>query len=156
MDVKETLHFKIGLCGSSKHKQPVFVISIDDVEYHRTSLTQDPAVVEYFEFTADMSNGDHGINITLLNKESGDTRQDVDGNIIDDMVLSIESIEIDEIDIGPLKWTSSSYFPDYPAEYNNQDQKNIKEVKNCVNLGWNGTWRLPFASPFYIWLLDNL
>ena len=48
MDVKETLHFKIGLCGSSKHKQPVFVISIDDVEYHRTSLTQDPAVVELF------------------------------------------------------------------------------------------------------------
>ena len=119
-------------------------------------LTQDPAVVEYFEFTADMLDGEHSINVTLLNKESSDTTQDSSGTIINDMILCIESIEIDEIDIGVLKRTVSSYFPVYPSEYNNENQKSIKEVKNCVNLGWNGTWKLPFASPFYIWLLENL
>ena len=156
MEVKEKLHFKIGLSGSSKQKQPAFTISIDEVEYHRSMLTQDPAVVEYFEFTADMLDGEHSINVTLLNKESSDTTQDSSGTIINDMILCIESIEIDEIDIGVLKWTVSSYFPVYPSEYNNENQKSIKEVKNCVNLGWNGTWKLPFASPFYIWLIENL
>jgi hypothetical protein len=72
------------------------------------------------------------------------------------MLLHVESIEIDEIDIGTLKWTASSYFPDYPDSYLDETQKQIKELKGFVDLGWNGTWKLPFASPFYIWLLENL
>jgi hypothetical protein len=34
--------------------------------------------------------------------------------------------------------------------------KEIDHLDNCVNLGWNGTYTLKFASPFYIWLLEKL
>jgi len=64
-----------------------------------------------------------------------------------DMLLHIRSIEIDEIDLGNLLWSKSQYVGDDVTR---------PVLDNCVDLGWNGTWTLAFASPFYIWLLENI
>ena len=96
----------------------------------------------------------------FLNKTVYDTKLDANGNIVKDLLLNIDSIEIDEIDIGSLKWTASNYTPMYPESYTQHvlrtGQEIETELKNCVNLGWNGTWSLPFTSPVYIWLLENI
>jgi hypothetical protein len=67
---------------------------------------------------------------------------------------------IDEIDLDVLKWTHSIYEPKYPKHYiikaQSQGTTLEKTLKNCINLGWNGTWKLPFTSPFYVWLLENI
>lgn len=152
---KETLHFKIGLSGTSNKKQPQFKIKVNDVEYFSEKLTKAPQVTEYFEFDVELVEGDHRLTIEFLNKADGDTVVD-NNTIIEDLVLNIDSIEVDEIDLGTLLWSNSIYIPNYPVYYDNEPQKEIKEVKNCVNLGWNGSWHLPFTSPFYIWLLENL
>jgi hypothetical protein len=55
-------------------------------------------------------------------------------------------VEIDEIDLGQVPFNLSEYRPDHNSDV----------VKNCVNLGWNGTWTLRWTNPFYIWLLENL
>lgn len=153
---KETLHFKVGLSGTSGQKQPEFLIAVDGNIVQRSTLSQAPNITEYFEFDVSLSEESHELQISLLNKNSTDTEQDSEGNIIGDMLLNIDSIEIDEIDLGTLLWTASIYNPIYPESYTDQDQKNIKDITNCVHLGWNGIWRLPFTSPFYIWLLENL
>ena len=153
---KETLHFKVGLSGTSELKQPRFSIAVDGNIVQEGTLSQVPNVTEYFEFDVSLTEEPHELQISLLNKESADTVKDADDNIIGDMLLNIDSIEIDDIDLGPLLWTASIYNPIYPESYLDQDQKNIKDVLNCVHLGWNGVWRLPFISPFYIWLLENL
>lgn len=153
---KETLHFKIGLSGTSEQKQPKFSIAIDGNTVQEGTLTLAPNVTEYFEFDVSLTEEAHELQISLLNKESTDTIQDSEGNIVSDMLLNIDSIEVDELDLGSLLWTASIYNPIYPDHYLNQDQRNIKDVTNCVHLGWNGVWRLPFDSPFYIWLLENL
>jgi len=44
----------------------------------------------------------------------------------------------------------------YKAEVFRRGDNLPDSVKNCVNLGWNGKWVLPFTSPFYIWLLENI
>ena len=62
----------------------------------------------------------------------------------------------EEIDLGALLWTASVYNPKYPESYNNLQQKSILDVKNCVNLGWNGSWSLTWTNPFYIWLLESM
>ena len=115
---------------------------------------------EYFEFDLELTEGENQLEIELLNKGFGDTTIDQDGNIIDDLLLNIDSIEIDEIDLGSLKWTLSDYQPVYPERYKAEVFRrgdNLPDsVKNCVNLGWNGKWVLPFTSPFYIWLLENI
>ena len=142
---KEKLHFRIGLSGTGT-KLPEFKISVGGTEYIHSTLSANDAV-EY-------------LDIAFLNKTVQDTRLDTNGNIVKDLLLNIESIEIDDIDISNLKWSASVYAPLYPTSYKQQvvstGQELITEVKNCVNLGWNGTWSLPFASPFYIWLLENI
>jgi hypothetical protein len=155
---KENLHFRIGLSGTGD-KLPEFKISVGGKEYiHGTLASND--TVEYFEFDAEIEEGAHSLDIAFLNKTVYDTKLDANGNIVKDLLLNIDSIEIDEIDIGSLKWTASNYTPLYPESYKQHvlrtGQEIETELKNCVNLGWNGTWSLPFTSPFYIWLLENI
>ena len=69
------------------------------------------------------------------------------------MLLNIVSVEIDEIDLGHLTYSLSEYHVSQYVEYNGEI---TNLVKNCVNLGWNGTWQLSWNTPFYIWLLENI
>lgn len=153
---KETLRFKIGLSGTSEQKHPEFLIAVDGNTFIKGALSQSPNVTEYFEFDVSLTEEPHELQISLLNKLSTDTVKDTTGNIVGDLLLNIDSIEIDDIDLGTLLWTASIYNPIYPESYIDQEQKNVKDVLNCVHLGWNGVWRLPFVCPFYIWLLENL
>jgi hypothetical protein len=157
----EKLKFKIGLSGTSPDKQPHFLIDIDGKNQIKAALTKAPNETEYFEFEIELDEGNHCLDIRFTNKISGDTVLDEKGHFLSDLLLNIDSIEIDEIDLGTLKWTLSEYRPQYHPNYVNEYVKSKgKEpeeiVKNCVNMGWNGTWTLPFQSPFYIWLLENL
>jgi hypothetical protein len=156
MDDKESLNFKIGLSGTSSYKKPQVVIKVNDVEYFNGFLSADKDVTEYIEFSAEIVEGSHELQIMFCNKEDSDTVKDDNGTIIDDFLLNIDSIEIDEIDLGILKWSISNYRPIYSPSFIDVNQRKITDVKNCVNLGWNGTWSLPFTSPFYVWLLENI
>jgi hypothetical protein len=99
------------------------------------------------EFSADvLEEQEHCLEIRLENKTNSDTIARGD-EIVKDMLLNIDSIEIDEIDLGEVKWNKSEFVADDP---------NRPTLKNCVNLGWNGSYQLKFTSPFYLWLLENM
>ncbi len=157
---KETLHFKIGLSGSSEIKHPKFKILVNDTEFVSAKLKNNVNQIEYFEFDALVDEGDNSLVIEFVNKSERDTILDSNGTIVEDLLLNIESVEIDDIDLGSLLWTSSEYYPIYPENYKikmEDEGKTLdKQIANCVNLGWNGRWVLPFNSPFYIWLLEKL
>jgi len=157
---KETLHFKVGLSGSSSKKHPKFTISVNNTEFVKTQLTGDANVTEYFEFDVEIQEGECSLIIELLNKSKYDTVLDSNGNIVEDLLLNIDSIEIDEMDLGSLLWTASDYRPMYPDKHrlkmSQSGQELPESVKNCVNLGWNGRWILPFTSPYYVWLLEHI
>ena len=144
----ETIKFKIGLSGSYWDKKPAFSIRLDGQEKLTGSITSDSEVVEYLEFEAEVEEEQtHSLEICLLNKTDLDCFVDENGQITRDMLLNIESIEIEDIDLGILKWSASEFTP---------NDQGIAPIKGCVNLGWNGVYRLEFNSPFYLWLLDNL
>jgi hypothetical protein len=155
----ETLNFKLGLSGSHPSKCPHVTISVSGTEYFNDTLTTSTGT-QYIEFVAAVPDGNSELTITFTNKTRYDTVVDSTGNVVEDMLLNIESIEVDDIDLGTILWNSSVYCPVYPVVYQAEMQKQGKEldseVKNCVNLGWNGTWKLPFTSPFFIWLLENM
>ncbi len=157
---KENLHFKIGLSRSSTKKSPAFKIFVNDINFISATISKSANEVEYFEFDAELQEGDCQLIVEFTNKTSFDTIQDSAGNIIDDLLLNIESVEIEEIDFEHLLWTASNYRPVYPETYQKFIQESGKElpdvVPNCVNLGWNGKWTLSFQSPFYLWLLENV
>jgi len=161
---KEILHFKIGLSSSTSRKSPEFIIRINDKEFINSKLNEDFKTTQYFEFDAELDEGPNNLEIEFLNKLDEDFVKEVKGNnqieLIDDLLLNIDSIEIDEIELATLKWSKSIYKPIYSEDYVKWCKRNKVELKeevlNCVNLGWKGSWNLPFESPLYVWLIENI
>lgn len=157
----EKLHFKVYLKGSKHQKCPEFLIGLNGFNCVSDSLPAYNGDSTLYEFTVEgAKEGENILSISFLNKSNRDTILDLDGNIIEDLLLNIEKIEINDINLETLIWSHSSYEPVYPESYiqNMALTGDIlpTQVTNCVNLGWNGTWKLPFTSPFHIWLLENM
>jgi len=99
-------------------------------------------------------NGDNVIDVRLLNKGPRDTQLDDAGNIIGDLSLEIVKVMIDDIDLGDsLIKQHCIYDLDQEVVFRGETTKQLKEH---VNLSWNGLWKLTFKSPFYLWLLESL
>jgi len=145
----ELLTIRVGVSGSYWDKKPAYSISIDGVEQASAVITADPGVVEYTEFTlAVTEDTSHLLEIKLLNKTDNDTVQSADKTeIVKDMLLNIESISIDDIELGQIKWDHSEFIAEDPAR---------PTLKDCLNLGWNGSYQLKFNSPFYLWMLESI
>jgi hypothetical protein len=154
----ELLKFKIGISGTFWDKRPEFSISVNDTVYSAGVISADSGTTEYFEFSVNLGEGKNSLNICLLNKTDSDVQKDNYDDpdtfkIIGDMLLNIHSIEIDDIDVGILRHTASEYVLSVPQTH---DNTTIASMKECVNLGWNGTYKFAFGSPFYVWLLENM
>lgn len=153
MSNKETLHFKIGVSGTYWDKKPHYTVAIDDQVFADQVIKGHSKEVEYVEFDVDIAEGLHELKIRLENKSDRDVEQDGHGNILNDMLLNIESIEVDEINFGNLIWSASEFHADHERIIKGED---LSVLKECVNLGWNGTYVIKFESPFYLWLLTEL
>jgi hypothetical protein len=152
MSNKEKLNFKIGLSGTYWDKKPKYSVLIDNtvVKSGEVSAASDEIFYVEFDFEFEES-AKSTLCVRLNNKTDSDVKKDnyetEDYNIIGDLLLHINSLEIDEIDVGQLIWTNSRFIG---------DEKSRGTIDNCVDLGWNGTWEFPFESPFYIWLLEKI
>jgi hypothetical protein len=145
----EKLHFKIGLAGTYWKKRPVFSIAVNDIAVIEKTEMIAASDEEFFvEFDADVEEGPAVLRIRLENKDWTDTVQNEDKTeIVNDMLLHIKSVEIDEIDLANMIYTKTQFVG---------DDADRPVLDKCIDLGWNGTWTLPFESPFYIWLLENI
>lgn len=146
----EKLHFKIGVSGTYWAKKPKYSILVNDDSIVTQEIQGAENEIEYFEFDREVTEGPVTLTIRLENKESSDTVKDDEildeFVIVKDMLLNIESIEIDDIDIGNLIY-SAKFVGDDPSR---------PVLDKCRNMGWNGNWNFEFNSPFYIWLLENI
>ena len=94
------------------------------------------------------------MEIGLLNKvPATDVLKAPDGSIAHDFLLNVESVEIDDIDLGPLRHSESVYELAKKEFYQGEI---VSRLTNCVNLGFNGTYVIQFKVPFYLWLLERL
>ena len=143
----EKLHFKIGIGATYWKKVPTYSILINDhAIFTKNKIETASGDVGYVEFDVDVSEGPFALHIRLENKDHTDTRLNGD-EIIKDMLLNIISVEIDEINLGDMLYTHGTFVGDDTTR---------PVLERCLHLGWNGTWTLPFNSPFYIWLLENI
>jgi hypothetical protein len=149
---EEKLNFTIELSGTYWDKKPEYSIWIDDSQIERKIIPTESNELHTVLFSVSLVDGPHALKIRLENKVVTDTVLK-DGNIVQDMLLNIESITVDDIDIGNLKWTLSYYQTDSTVFV---DGENTNRLQNCVNLGWNGAYILDFSCPYYLWLLENL
>ena len=146
----ETLTFKISLTGTYWSKKPNFSIFLNDELIEQKDIENESVHEIVFERSV-TEDQEHELKIRLNNKQDEDTIVE-NNQIVKDMILNIDGIEIDDVDIGNLRW-SADYKLDQAREYNG---KQTDHIDNCVNLGFNGTYTLKFTSPFYVWLLEKL
>jgi hypothetical protein len=147
---QESLEFSVTVSGTYWNKKPQFSIWLDNNVIIQTEISSEAPQTHKFTHTID--EGEHILRINLANKTDSDTLI-VDGNVDKDMLLNIDDITIDNISLGQLLWSESTFILDKPHEYQG---KEITQLDNCVNLGWNGSYTLKFTCPFYIWLLEKL
>lgn len=146
----EKLSFKISLTGTYWDKRPNYSVYINDALIEQKDIENESVHEIQFDHEVE-EDQEHELKIRLNNKEDADTVVE-NGEAVKDMLLNIDGIEIDDIDIGNLRWTAE-YLLDTPREYQN---KTVDHIDNCVNLGFNGSYILKFTSPFYVWLLEKL
>ena len=140
----ETLPFKIGLSGTFFNNVPAYSILLNGVKQASGKVSTESKIIE---FSADIEDDqEHLLEIRLENKTNRDTVTE-NGEIVKDMLLNVDSIAIDDIELGELKWSMSEFVADDPAR---------PTLVRCVNLGWNGSYRIRFTGPFYLWLLENM
>lgn len=140
---QESLEFVVTVSGTYWDKKPQFSIWLDDHVIIQTSISSDSQ--QSHKFTHTIDEGEHTLSIRLENKFPSDT-QIVNGEVTNDMLLNIDDITIDGLSLGQLL-RNADYKLDKPQQFNG---KEITQLSNWVNLGWNGTYVLKFTSPFHI------
>ena len=156
----EKLKFKLELYATMWDKPPHAEIMIDHKSHFKGDITGTEGKPDVIEFEHEFTEGEENeLIIKRSGKTKGQTVVNDNGDILKDQSLHIKSIEIDEIDIGALVY-EGVYTPEYPEPWASQQiqagSELKKSFKNVTSMGHNGTWRFTFASPFYMWLLENL
>jgi hypothetical protein len=156
----EKLKFKLELWAEYWDEAPYIKILINNHVHFKNEIKgteKEPNVIEFEHELIEEEK--YKLIIERVGKNKKQTVVDHNGKIIKDQLLHIKSIEIDEIDIGALVY-EAVYTPQYPEPWATQQRlagNTLPEsFKNVTTIGHNGTWQLNFASPFYMWLLENL
>lgn len=154
----EKLHIKLGIGGTYWAKRPQYRVVFNDQLIVDTEIKSESGSIDYIEFDCEYVTDRATLQIQLVNKENSDVVKDdpakiTDFVIVKDLLLHIKSVEIDGIDLGHLTYSLSEYHVNSPVEYNGEI---VRVLKNCTDLGWNGSWQISWENPFYIWLLENL
>lgn len=144
--MKEPLEIQLNLSSIFWDKPPQVNVTINEFSIFSGFIENSKSI----KWSGDLEEGYHTLSVELLNKDRFQTVVK-DNEIVKDQLLNIDSVLFDDIDINFLKWSLSKYKPDKTFHKDAPDH-----IDNCVNLGYNGIWRLEFSCPIYIWLLENL
>ena len=156
----EKLKFNLELYATMWDQPPHAEILVNDKSYFKGDITGTEDKPNVVEFEHECTEGEKSeLIIERSGKLGNQTVVNDKGDLLKDQLLHIKSIEIDEIDIGALVY-EGVYTPKYPEPWASQQRKAGKELqesfKNVTAMGHNGKWSFKFASPFYMWLLENL
>ena len=98
------------------------------------------------------------VGLTVINKQKTITfTLELDEN--KSQSVTIEKITVDKIDL-KRHLDHVCFYPVYPKDWYN-DQVSLNNTPPEMQKGWstfgfNGTWEMPFTTPFYTWLLGTV
>ena len=156
----EKLKFKLELHATMWDRPPHAEILIGDKSHFKGAITGTEDKPDVVEFEHELQEGkEYSLMIKRSGKLVNQTVINDKGDLLKDQLLHRKSIEIDEIELGALVY-EGVYTPRYPEPWASQQRRAGVELqesfKNVTTIGHDGTWRLKFESPFYMWLLENL
>lgn len=96
------------------------------------------------------NDSEHEFAIELFGKTNKHTKLNAQGEIVLDSVLTVDGVEVDDININQLFQELATYTHDF-----NGTRDRIQE-KFFGSMGCNGVVKFGFATPMYLWLLENM
>lgn len=111
--------------------------------------------------TADinLAPGFHELVIVHYNKQEQDHVLDDQGRIVVDKHVEIMNIRIDDIDFLVDELREAHFYPVYSDNYVRDCQTAgvilPPSISPNLYLGHNGTWKLPFHTPFIQWIIHR-
>jgi hypothetical protein len=151
--MSEEVEFEITLASEWHQRSPHVKIFIDSTLIEECNV--DPRITDKehlkINWKGALEEGDHLIRIQMLDKTHVETVIHSDGvTILKDQLLHVESISIDQIDLGFLVYKLGKFYPDKNLRPDLDDV-----IPNLTCIGYNGEWQLKFSVPTYLWLLEN-
>ena len=145
MSTQTTLKFTV---SATDYSVPLGLrVRLDNnIIYENTNVSEESQI----QYPMSDDDGEHELTFEMFGKTSDHTAIDDSGNIVSDAMLSISNIEIDEIDVNYIVQTQSVYHHDFNGT------RAPVEDKFYDSLGCNGTVKLKFTTPIYLWLLENM
>jgi hypothetical protein len=120
---------------------------IDQVKIADHLHVTQPVLISHALSDAD---GAHELRVILKNKQPAHTTIDSDGNILSDARLVVRDLMFDQVTLGQILIDQAIY------THNHNGQTEPVQQKFYGEMGCNGTMSLQFASPVYVWLLENM
>lgn len=93
---------------------------------------------------------EHVLTFDLSGKTADHTKVDQDGNITQDLTVSVSELAFDDLALGMIMVNHAIYSHDF----NGSGQ--LTQEKFYGTMGCNGTVSLRFTTPIYVWLLENM
>jgi hypothetical protein len=103
-----------------------------------------------FNYPVNDDDAEHEINFIMKNKTIDHNRVDENGNILQDVCLTIDHLAFDGIEIGHNVVEQIIYKHNF-----NGTQPEVTD-KFYGKMGCNGTVSLKFTTPIYLWLLEHM
>ena len=134
--------------GSSDYSKSIGVI----VRLNNQVLFEQQHLTELVNFSHNISDepGEHELEIQLINKKLEHTKIDQQGNLTEDVVLEITNLAFDGLYLTNIL----SKVAEYHHSYNGNSKEFVDKFFGVM--GCNGTVKIKFTTPIYIWLLENL
>lgn len=114
-------------------------------------------VTNTYHMSHDISDEDaeHELSIELYGKLPEHTKIDSAGEIVKDAMLTVENFKIDDIDISSMLTANGPvHLIQYHHDFNGTQPAIVDQFHGAM--GCNGTVRLKFTTPVYLWLLENM
>ena len=98
----------------------------------------------------DADDQSHVLEFVLSGKTTDHTQITEQGEIISDVLIKIQNIAFDDIEIDQI----FSELAEYHHDFNGTQPATVDRFYGAM--GCNGTVRLEFITPIYLWLLENM
>lgn len=143
------MHIELDFSANENCEDIILEIYLDQTKiFQSTAQTKQQTVVYNF----DEDNAHHEFKLVMSGKNRKHTTVDSNGKIVSDIFFKIDRLEFEELDMWDVfclgrrsihRHSFNSTQPEFDDEF-------------YGTIGCNGTVIMPFETPIYLWLSENL
>jgi hypothetical protein len=143
------MHLELDISANADCADIMLEVYINDTNIFQTTAQQKIQTVIY-----DISDepGIQELKLVMNGKNSKHTKVDNEGKIISDIFFTIDRLEFEELDMKELFCLGRR--SRYRHSFNSTQPAFDDEFYG--DIGCNGTVFMPFSTPIYLWLFENL